>query len=151
MKPIYATLVAGVVALAMMLSACHSASDSADADIASAEEAMAYERTDEALAIAEALLNSGDSLTASQYGRLSMIYMRAAESVDAETNTTQAYQCYTAAYSVDADSAAAWYSNVSADDQRFLQMLSQLKNLMDDPDRNIIDEYCSGDSTLVEP
>lgn len=64
-------------------------------------------------------------MSASQWGRLAIIYMQLAEVVTEDENTALALKCYRKAFAVDSDSAAIYFENIDiASHAHTLNMLS---------------------------
>ena len=136
------SLATAIIGLAMATAACSGGSEaSRNEAISAAEEAMTRGDNEAAKASADDILDSGDAqLTATQLGRLSIIYMQLSDIDEMEDNTAVAFQCYRNAFKANADSAAAFYASITGDGQRYTQMLEALKSMIENPDKNNIDE-----------
>ena len=82
-------------------------------------------------------LSKGENLTgltATQLGRLSLIYMQIADSLEPEENISKATEYFRKAYDIDADSASLFYSGVERDRLPHVMMLSTLVSSLDAPE-----------------
>lgn len=125
--------ICGAVA-ALLLTAC-GGSDVAER-ISTAEMAYATEDAAAARRICDDIVddNASDStLTAMQYGRLSILYMQLYDRTDDSDALDMATQCYRSSYKVNADSAAWFYSHLPVEQDKYGMSLTMLVQSMDNP------------------
>lgn len=90
--------------------------------------------------------SAGEPLSAAQYGRLSLLFMRLSE-IDAEhENVGQATQCYLKAFAADADSARAYYSSLPLEMSSYVEMMASLSRAITSPADISDDSWCETDS-----
>lgn len=86
-------------------------------------------------------------LSASQFGRLSLLFMRLSE-IDAEhENVGQATQCYLKAFAADTDSARAYYNSLPIEMSSYVEMMASLSRAITSPADISDDSWCETDST----
>lgn len=121
----YLRALSGVLLLLVCAASC---SQSVNEDISTAELAMNDSQFDLATQICDGIVSdhSLETLDASQLVRLSILYMRLDEKVETGDNATKAANCYRAAYEVNADSAAYYFSSLPTTDLSLVQTLNQL-------------------------
>lgn len=141
-----------VVAFATLLTAwsCGSSPRQSEA-LADAELALEAHNYTAAQAAADQLLaQSEDSpLTAADYGRLSLLFIRLSEVADADAdNVGQATQCYFKAFAANPDSARAFYNSLPLETAVYIEMLANLSHAITSP-TDIADDgdwCCDSDS-----
>lgn len=134
MKRLLRTIIIPVVAL-LSVSGCDRKPDKNDieASLAYAERAIVDGEVTVATEVGNHLFgDEGDNgLAVSQLGRLSMVYMRVAEQTDQQENVDKALALYRKAFELDADSAYAFYSNVSPELTADVALLAALASQQD--------------------
>lgn len=128
----------------IMMPACGgSSAEAVDQSIRQAEDALARGDMQVAESVSSKILGTGNEtgLTATQLARLSMVYMQLADGTSNSDYTGRANDLYRKAYDADADSAAAYYNNVSPDLQQHVELLSKLNA----PEGNPLDPYADHD------
>ena len=73
------------------------------------------------------------TLTPSQLGRLSLVYMQMADSADQAENISAATDCYHRAFQANADSAARFYGEVAPEHTAHAMMLDAIVRSLDAP------------------
>ncbi len=135
MKQYIITLLIAVVTL--MAAGCADRSRSAIDSINDAEEAIGYGRISEAQSIADAIDAGvdGRDMTVDALGRLSLLHMKLNEAYtqDANDNVEKAVMCYRAAFALNPDSAAMFYSDCGVDDLPYSMTLVSIVNNIDEP------------------
>lgn len=120
--------------VAVMMTAC-GGSDVVER-LSAAEMAYATEDAASARRICDEIVddNASDStLTAMQYGRLSILYMQLYDRTDDSDALDMATRCYRSSYEVDADSAAWFYSHLPVEQDKYGMSLTMLVQSMDNP------------------
>lgn len=121
---------------------------SSDDELTAAEQAIETHNYRSAQTAGDRLLTQSDEspLTASQYGRLSLLFMRLSE-IDAEhENVGQATQCYLKAFATNADSARAYYSSLPLEMSSYVEMMASLSRAITSPTDIVDDDWCETDS-----
>lgn len=119
-----------IAVVGVIISGC-SGRDSASYDIATAERAVEAGEYDLARSICQTFkTDSTTNLSATQLCRLSLLYMKLSDVEDVDINTAIATQCYGVAMKMDADSARIFYDNVSVDDTRYVEIMSQIDHIV---------------------
>lgn len=139
------TIIIGAVLVA--LCGCATAISSDD-ELTAAEQAIETHNYRSAQTAGDRLLAQSDEspLTASQYGRLSLLFMRLSE-IDAEhENVGQATQCYLKSFATNADSARAYYSSLPLEMSSYVEMMANLSRAITSPTDIINDDWCETDS-----
>lgn len=134
MRHFYLTL--SLAAMLTALTGCGGdAIEKNDADIREAEMAISQGDMRVAESVANHVLGSADTsaLTPSQFGRLSMVLMQIADSVDQGDHVALAARCYRKAYDANADSARSFYANVAPEHVSHAVMLATLVGSQDIP------------------
>lgn len=131
MKPLINTL---LLFSSLALTACGGHTD-ADETIRAAEMAIARGDMTAASSVAQQLTDSVNlsGLTARQLGRLSIVYMQLADSMDNANNVARATDAYRRAYSQQPDSAAIFYSSLPSETAQYSMMLSAIVGNQDHP------------------
>lgn len=134
-KATLAVLISGLI----LLSSCSTSTTSPDVLIGGAEYAIAAGDRNTARALTEPLMDGNrlKGLSATQLGRLSIIEMQLADSLQNPDDLSRATTCYTMAFSVDPDSASDFFENVSAD---AIQYVALMRTLTSPPSDSIADE-----------
>lgn len=104
--------------------------------ISSAEMAYATEDAASARRICDEILNDdgeSNSLTASQYGRMSILYMQLYDRTDDADALEMATRCYRSAYKVNPDSASNFYRNLPVKQVHYGMSLSSIVESTDNP------------------
>ncbi|MDE7385749.1 MAG: hypothetical protein K2N28_01275 [Muribaculaceae bacterium] len=125
------------ILLSVLLAAVMSCSDNSAAadDITTAEQAVEAKDYDLAQSICETFVtDSTSSLGVNELCRLSMVYMSLSDVDDVDNNTASALQCMHSAMKLNADSALAFYNNTPVEQARYVQILLQLEQMIDNPD-----------------
>ncbi len=138
------------ISILVMLSACSVGGNQA-AGLAEAERAFDAGNYEAAQDILDDIFDQDDRMSATQLGRMSILYMRLAdESVDdADDNIGAATKCYMKAYKANADSAQTYYYNLPIEHSAHAQTLSQLHEALTAPPAlgdSIDHTDCCGDS-----
>ncbi|MCM1349295.1 MAG: hypothetical protein NC338_07780 [Firmicutes bacterium] len=124
------------VAATALLTACSGSSGSSIADeLREAEAAVAVGDMEAARSVAKNLLGNENlsHLPASELGRLSIVYMQIADSIDQENSIAQATDLYRRAFDANADSAALFYNDVTPEMYPYVAMLRTLVGHLDNP------------------
>lgn len=131
MKLIHITL--PFIAFTIMCS-CHS-NHSISEDVATAELAMATNEVEAAREICDNLFGKEDKsgISATEWARLSILYMQLNERTDDPEVIEYASQCYREAFKNNADSARIFYQNLPVDDDKYAMTLSSIVHSLDNP------------------
>lgn len=137
MRPLRLLLL--TASLSLLISSCSDKS-SPDAELRAAEAAIANGDMTAASAVAQRLTDHHNlsGLSARQLGRLSIVYMQIADSLDSGT-VASATDAYRRAYRQNPDSARAFYSSLPADKAQYSMMLSAIVDNQDNPYDHIHD------------
>ena len=151
MQRIFSFLISATL-LAIGLSACSSKSVDPAATVDDIESLMYSGDFDAARSLADKLCNdTALTLSAREFCRLSMAYMKFSDIFDTDVNTAMATRCYRMAINTDADSANAFYQTLPIDESRHVDLMSKLEPLLSS-DRNAhIDELMDTDSLYSTP
>lgn len=129
--------------LALVLTACwHS---SVGERVATAEAALAMDDFASVRSICDEIIcenDESDAISATELGRLSIIYMQLYDRTDDAVALDAATQCYRRAFAVDADSAAHFYTNIPVEMDKYAMSLATLVQSIDNP-ADISDGYGS--------
>ena len=88
----------------------------------------------EARRTADAILGSDSTrMSASQLGRLALVYMQVADKSDDPSTVGQAIVCYRMAVRVNTDSAEAYFSHLSGEETAYAEMLREISHRMEAP------------------
>lgn len=125
MKKIF--YVAMIALLCGAVVSCGSAPSTADS-LTAAERALETHHYKAAQTVADELYaeTAKGSFTATELGRLSLLFMRLSENGGEHENIGQAMQCYLKAYETDPDSARAFYDSLPLDESSYVDMMSTL-------------------------
>jgi len=118
-----------------ILSACSDKSSVSDR-VAAAEMAFAAEDVASTRRIIDNIMadsTAKGSVTATELARLSILYMQLNDRTDDHEAVDLAADCYREAYRANADSAASFYTHVSADNQKYVMALTSIVHSMDNP------------------
>lgn len=120
--------------LASVMTACSGNTD-VDETLRTAEMAIARGDMTAATSVARTLTDSTSlsKLSPRQLGRLSIIYMQLADSVDNVENVAIATDAYRRAFNADSDSADEYYSSLNSDKLPYSMMLQALTGSQDNP------------------
>ena len=126
--------------------------------ISSAEMAYAIEDADVSRRICDEIMDDksrDNSLTATQLGRMSILYMQLYDRTDDADALDMATQCYRSAFETDADSATYFYTHLPVEQDKYGMSLTTLVQSIDNPadvsdthDSHASDEAYSIDSIL---
>lgn len=132
--------------IALMLISCGSKT-SIKEDIASAELSMANEDMMATRNMCEALMSRSEktAMEASDYARLSILYMQLNERTDNPSDIEYATQCFRQAYKLNSDSAAFFYSSLPVDQEKYAMTLATIVHSLDNP-REIPPEHYDVDN-----
>lgn len=85
--------------------------------------------------IADELFEKAEAnrLSASELGRLSLLFMRLSENGGEQENIGQATQCYLKAFAANADSARAYYASLPLDESSYVEMMASLSRAITSP------------------
>lgn len=123
------SIIIAVASFSLILPSCGpTATGSVDDDLREAEAATAVGDMATAENIAAHIIGSEnlDKLPATELARLSIVYMQIADSTDREASIAQAADLYRQAFAANADSAAAFYTDVNPDIYPYVAMLKTL-------------------------
>lgn len=113
---------------------CSDNSAAAD-DITTAEQAVEAKDYELAQSICETFVTDSTSrLDVNELCRLSMVYMSLSDVNDVDNNTAAALQCMHSAMKLNVDSALSFYNNTPVEQARYVQILLQLEQMIDNPD-----------------
>lgn len=131
MKLIHITL--SIIAFAFMCS-CHG-DHSISEDVSTAELAMATNDVEATREICDNLFGNEDksAISATEWARLSILYMQLNERTDDPEVIEYAAQCYREAFRNNADSARIFYENLPVDDDKYVMTLSSIVHSLDNP------------------
>lgn len=123
-----------MLSAALLLGACGHSDSIAD-KISSAELAMANENVSATREICSSIINQNDRkrIEATQMARLSILYMQLNERTDDPEDVELAVQCFREAYSINADSATAFYRALPVDQDKYAMTLSSIVHTLDNP------------------
>lgn len=121
---------------------------SRDDELTAAEQAVDTQNYRGAQTACDRLLEQSDQspLSASQYGRLSLLFMRLSEINAEHENVGQATQCYLKAFATDADSARAYYGSLPLEMSGYVEMMACLSRAITSPADIGDDSWCETDS-----
>ena len=130
-------------------------------DIASAEIAFANEDVNATRDICNGILDKNEkrSIEASQYARLSIIYMQLNDQTDDPEDIELAAECYREAFKLNADSAMSFYRSLPVEQDKYAMTLSAIVHILDNPreiptdhDREVLpDEVGRLEETTLSP
>lgn len=131
MKLIHITL--SIIVLVFMCS-CHG-DHSISEDVSTAELAMATNDVEATREICDNLFGNEDksAISATEWARLSILYMQLNERTDDPEVIEYAAQCYREAFRNNADSARIFYENLPVDDDKYVMTLSSIVHSLDNP------------------
>lgn len=142
-----------VIVLAIVPLACSAgcsavAEDQMEIELRDAEMAVAQGDMTTAKSIASHISNGKNfsGLSARQLGRLSLVYMHLADSVDQPENVGAATECYRQAFETNADSATKFYSEVGPEHTGHAVMLGAIVRSLDTPSDSTLMEHEEPDS-----
>ena len=124
--------------------------ESLEESIRQAERAVAKGEMTAAKSVSDKILGEENlsRLSPSQIGRLSMVYMQIADSLDQPANTDTAADLYERAYKINADSAETFYQTIGPERLQYVAALSARSAHRNNPVdmANIPDEESATDS-----
>ncbi len=121
-------------ATAIFLTAACSGFD-ANADLDAADQAIAAGEYSSAQAICNSLMTKHEAqLSATQFARLSMLFMQLTDKADDGTDATHAATCWIKAMKLDPDSATLFYSSVPVDQQKNVVLLNAIVSMFNHND-----------------
>lgn len=131
MKRIHISII--LLALIFLIS-CHE-SHTISEDVATAELAMSSNDVTTTREICDDLLGNEnrDGITATEWARLSILYMQLNERTDDPEVIELAAQCYREAFKVNADSARTFYQNLPVDNDKYAMTLASIVHSLDNP------------------
>lgn len=142
----------GIVLLSLGLMSCSGTSNVRE-QVAYAETALAEQDYEESRNLCDEILGSDGrkTLSASEFARLSILYMQFYENSDDADALDRAVECYREATELNADSARMVYDSLSAEDHKYAYALSMIVDGIDNPRDNSEDHdrYVSPDSVGV--
>lgn len=130
-KLILALCIPAVLSLTLSCGKIHSISDQfAAADLAIAEEDMTATRK-----ICNDILTSAEKegIEATDYARLSILYMQLNERTDDPDDIQLAARCYREAFKLNADSAQTFYRTLPVDQDKYAMTLATIVHALDNP------------------
>lgn len=102
--------------------------------ICEVEQMVTTENYGSAKDIVDGLLRETETkLTATEYGRISIVYMKLSEFADEDENIALATQCYRSAFDADPDSAMLFYNALPLEEVVYAEMLNALVGSIDNP------------------
>lgn len=121
-------------AIFIMLPSCghnHSIAD----EVASAELSLANEDVNATRNLCSGILTRAEKegMEASQYGRLSILYMQLNDRSDDPEDLQLATNCYREAFKINADSALAFYSSLPVEQDKYAMTLASIVHTLDNP------------------
>lgn len=134
MRHIFNYISASAVACMVLLGSCgngHSVSEQfAAAEVAIADEDMTATRD-----ICTGILTTAEKqgIEASDYARLSIIYMQLNDRTDNPDDIQLAAQCYREAFKLNADSARNYYRTLPVEQEKYAMTLSTIVHALDNP------------------
>lgn len=130
----HALLVSILAGGAMLLGSCGGSESVAD-QISSAELALANENVSATRELCSSILKNKDrsGMEAKQMARLSILYMQLNERSDDPEDVEYAVQCFRDAFSINADSAKAYYKSLPYDQDKYAMTLSTIVHTLDNP------------------
>lgn len=142
------------IACALIIQACAPSSrEEVEIVIRDAEMAVAQGDMISAGSIAEEITGNKNlsGLTADQLGRLSMVYMQIADSMDYDDNLSRAADFYRQAFSADSASADSFYRNI--DQEKFSQarMLATFVSSIDNAGKIDLFADTIAEDTIIHP
>lgn len=122
------------ITLSLLLLSCGKTSTITD-DMAAAELAISNEDVVATRDICNGILNRAekDGIDASQYARLSILYMQLNDRTDNPADIEYAARCYKIAYELSADSAEAYYRSLPVDQEKYVMTLSSIVHTLENP------------------
>lgn len=119
--------------------------------LSTAEQAIETHHYSTAQKISDELFEHADEkqMTASELGRLSLLFMRLSENGREQENVCQAAQCYLKAFATNADSARAYYSALPLDASCHVEMMASLSHAITSP-ASVAgnDEWCDSQDSI---
>lgn len=121
-----------VVLLSLVFASC--AQMSVEETICEIEQMVTAESYVSTKDVADGLLReTATQLTAAEYCRISIVYMKLAEIADEDENIALATQCYRNAFDSDPDSAKLFYDALPLEETAYAEMLNALVGSIDNP------------------
>lgn len=138
MKPLLKSLT--IVAAAALFTACGNSGSIAE-EVASAELTLANEDVVATRNICNGILSRAEKegVEASQYARLSILYMQLNDRTDNPEDIEFAARCYREAFKTNADSASAFYRSLPVDQDKYAMTLASIVHTLDNPQEIPVD------------
>ena len=131
MKRIHISIILLILAVICSCRSNHSIAE----DVATAELALASDDVSATREICDNLVgnatNSG--ITATEWARLSLLYMQPNERTDDPEVIELAAQCYREAFKTNSDSARHFYQNLPVEDDKYAMTLASIVHSLDNP------------------
>lgn len=139
----HALIISIVASGAMLFASCGGSGSIAD-QISSAELALASENVSATRELCSHILENKDKsgIEAKQMAQLSILYMQMNERSDSQEDVEYAVQCYRDAFSINADSAQAYYRSLPYDQEKYAMTLSTIVHNLDNPQEIPTDHDC---------
>lgn len=128
------TLIFIILSAAVITSACNGSNSVAD-DIAAAELALANEDVTTTRNLCNGILSreEKEGVEASQFARLSILYMQLNDRTDNPDDIELAARCFREAYKINPDSASAFYQSLPVDEDKYAMTLAAIVHTLDNP------------------
>lgn len=123
-----------LISLPLLFGACGNSHTIADrfaaAELAATEEDLTATRE-----ICDGILNTAEKegIEASDYARLSILYMQLNDRTDNPDDIQSAARCYREAYKLNADSAQNFYRTLPVDQEKYAMTLATIVHALDNP------------------
>lgn len=124
-----------IILASLVLTASCNGSHSISEDVATAELALASDDVSATREICDKLVgaSSKDNVSATEWARLSLLYMQLNDRTDDPEVVGLAAKCYREAFTVNADSARMFYQNLPVEDDKYVMTLSSIVHSLDNP------------------
>ena len=139
----HALIISIIACGALTITSC-GGSDSIADQISSAELALASENVSATRELCSHILENKakSGIEAKQMAQLSILYMQLNERSDSPEDVEYAVQCYRDAFSINADSAQAYYQSLPYDQDKYAMTLSTIVHTLDNPQEIPTDHDC---------
>ncbi len=128
------TLTYLLASISLIFSSCGGHSSIAN-DVAAAEVAIANDDVMTTRDLCDGIMSKSqkEGIDASQYARLSILYMQLNDRSDNPADIGYAARFYKLAYEIDADSAEAYYRALPVDQEKYVMTLSAIVHTLESP------------------
>lgn len=141
-------LITLIIALFTLTTSCGKSGTSIADDMAAAEISIANEDVVATRNLCNGVLSKAakDGIDASQYARLSILYMQLNDRTDDPSDIEYAVSCYREAFAINADSASAFYSSLPVEQDKYVMTLASIVHTLDNPREIPFDHDSDGET-----